>query len=154
MSGKSRPSLREKTLYNVERCNLSNTDKKCIKKVFETFEKQQAELEDLFYKLDGVMHQYIDSYEENEVLKAEIDNLNKKIKQIYKNYFACIKDGKVIGYVKFEFEKAEAKAVKEFVKKLEPLKKFRSCVNESEYELSVTMREIDNLLKERVNNGL
>ena len=34
MPGKARPSLRAKTLYNVERSNLNRTDKECIKAVF------------------------------------------------------------------------------------------------------------------------
>ena len=38
MPGKSRPSLREKTLQNVALSNLSLTDKKCIESVFEKFE--------------------------------------------------------------------------------------------------------------------
>lgn len=37
MSGKCRPSLRAKTLENVKRCNLSQTDKNCIQAVFERF---------------------------------------------------------------------------------------------------------------------
>lgn len=37
MPGKCRPSLREKTLANVMRSNLSETDKECIKAVFERF---------------------------------------------------------------------------------------------------------------------
>lgn len=36
--GKCSPSLRKKTLYNVERCNLSITDKTCIKAAFEKLE--------------------------------------------------------------------------------------------------------------------
>lgn len=47
MSGKCRPSLRAKTLENVKRCNLSETDKECIKNVFELAEKQQAAIERL-----------------------------------------------------------------------------------------------------------
>jgi predicted Zn-ribbon and HTH transcriptional regulator len=39
MAGKARPSLRKKTLYNVEHSNLSKTDKECIKAVFERFEE-------------------------------------------------------------------------------------------------------------------
>ena len=35
MSGKARPSLIKKTLENVKRCNLSQTDKDCIQAVFE-----------------------------------------------------------------------------------------------------------------------
>lgn len=39
MPGKARPSLRAKTLLNVDRSNLSITDKKCIHHVFEEFEE-------------------------------------------------------------------------------------------------------------------
>lgn len=39
MSGKTRPCLREKTLENVKRSNLSETDKKCIKEVFKRYEE-------------------------------------------------------------------------------------------------------------------
>lgn len=38
MSGKARPSLRTKTLLNVDYSNLSTTDKKCIHEVFERYE--------------------------------------------------------------------------------------------------------------------
>ena len=38
MSGKCRPSLRKKTLENVKRSNLSQTDKDCIVAVFERYE--------------------------------------------------------------------------------------------------------------------
>jgi formylmethanofuran dehydrogenase subunit E len=38
MAGKSRPSLRAKTLQNVATSNLSMTDKKCIESVFAKFE--------------------------------------------------------------------------------------------------------------------
>lgn len=38
MSGKCRPSLRKKTLENVMRSNLSNTDKECIAEVFKRYE--------------------------------------------------------------------------------------------------------------------
>lgn len=38
MAGKLRPSLRAKTIRNVmERSNLSDTDKKCIQDVFESY---------------------------------------------------------------------------------------------------------------------
>ena len=39
MSGKCRPSLRHKTLDNVRRSNLSQTDKDCIVAVFERLER-------------------------------------------------------------------------------------------------------------------
>ena len=35
MSGKARPSLLKKTLENVKRCNLSQSDKDCSRAVFE-----------------------------------------------------------------------------------------------------------------------
>ena len=38
MAGKSRPSLRTKTLQNVATSNLSMTDKKCIESVFAKFD--------------------------------------------------------------------------------------------------------------------
>lgn len=39
MAGKTRPSLREKTLRNIALSNLSLTDKKCIEEVFKKFEE-------------------------------------------------------------------------------------------------------------------
>ena len=39
MPGKTRPSLRAKTLKNVETSNLSTSDKECIKQVFNGFEE-------------------------------------------------------------------------------------------------------------------
>ena len=39
MPGKTRPSLRAKTLQNVALSNLSLTDKKCIEEVFKKFEE-------------------------------------------------------------------------------------------------------------------
>jgi hypothetical protein len=43
MAGKARPSLRAKTLANVERSNLSNTDKECIRVVFKRAEVKHGE---------------------------------------------------------------------------------------------------------------
>ena len=57
MSGKCRPSLREKTLKNVAWCNLSQTDKNCIKQVFDKFEEQEAEIERLKLECD-IAHKY------------------------------------------------------------------------------------------------
>lgn len=42
MSGKCRPALLKKTLENVKRSNLSQTDKDCIVKVFEHREQLRA----------------------------------------------------------------------------------------------------------------
>ncbi len=43
MAGKTRPCLRKKTLENLKRCNLSETDKSCITNVFEAFERLSSE---------------------------------------------------------------------------------------------------------------
>ena len=47
----------------------------------------------------------------------------------------------------------KTEAIKEFAERVEPLKKFRSCMGNSVYELSVTMREIDDILKEMVGDN-
>ena len=47
MPGKARPSLRHKTLENVERSNLSTTDKKCIETVFLRYEQLMDEKNDI-----------------------------------------------------------------------------------------------------------
>lgn len=86
MSGKCRPSLREKTLCNVEQCNLSQTDKDCIKAVFEMFEQEQADL-NLKQKqlLEGLMRvavhkaEVIDCKKEIERQKAEVERMQKSI---------------------------------------------------------------------------
>lgn len=46
MSGKARLSLRHKTLENVKRSNLSQTDKNCIQEVFKRYEDKWIKLED------------------------------------------------------------------------------------------------------------
>lgn len=86
MSGKCRPSLRDKTLYNVERCDLSQTDKDCIKAVFERFEQEQADL-NLKQKelLEGLMRaavhktEVIDCEKEINRQKAEVKRMQKSI---------------------------------------------------------------------------
>lgn len=59
-------------------------------------------------------------------------------------------------YFAHEYDKWEkelkAEVYKEIKERLEPLKQFRCCMLGNEYELSVTMREIDNLLKEMVGD--
>lgn len=112
MSGKARPSLRAKALENVNRSNLSNTDKECIQAVFELAEKQ----------------------------KDEIDMLNNNISIM-------------VATMSNSTKATKAEAYKEFAERVEPLKKFRSCMGNSVYELSVTMREIDDILKEMVGDN-
>ena len=48
MAGKTRPSLRAKTLQNVALSNLSLADKQCIQSVFEKFEAlSKADVEEV-----------------------------------------------------------------------------------------------------------
>ena len=82
MSGKCRPSLRAKTLENVKRCNLSETDKDCIEAVFKEFERLKAEFEteidklnaeknDVMYYKDQIKAEAVKEFAER--LKKEID---------------------------------------------------------------------------------
>ena len=52
MSGKASPSLRRKTLYNVERSNLSTTDKNCIREVFDRYYVALGTIYDLRAELE------------------------------------------------------------------------------------------------------
>ena len=49
-----------------------------------------------------------------------------------------------------KLDTAKAEAIKEFAERLNEIEQFRSRVESDNYELSVTMREIDNLVKEMV----
>ena len=69
MSGKCRPSLRPKTLYNVDRSSLSTIDKECIHSVFELADHQKSEIE----KNEKIIKAANDLIETQ---KAEIENLN------------------------------------------------------------------------------
>ena len=71
MSGKCRLCLRQKTLENVAWCNLSQTDKNCIKAVFDKFEEQQAEIERLKELTDAYFKICLAMTEEIEKAKAE-----------------------------------------------------------------------------------
>ena len=46
MSGKARPHLRAKTLENVKRSSLSQTDKDCIQAVFERLNPKKPKVDD------------------------------------------------------------------------------------------------------------
>lgn len=58
MSGKCRPSLRAKTLENVKRSNLSQTDKNCIDRVFRLVDVQREEIENLREMLINLREHY------------------------------------------------------------------------------------------------
>ena len=62
MPGKTRPSLRQKTLLNVARSNLSVTDKKCIVEVFRMFEKLMSEQKVKYGKWSTIPHAPDDPY--------------------------------------------------------------------------------------------
>ena len=53
MAGKCRPSLRAKTLENVNHSNLSQTNKDCIAEVFKRYEALEAEIERLQTEIDN-----------------------------------------------------------------------------------------------------
>ena len=93
MPGKARPSLRSKTLTNVEMSNLSTTDKKCIKEIFERYPRMEAEIVKLKGMVDAeldTIHKLGDDYgralEEHSIitmhLNAEIDRLQSIIKEL------------------------------------------------------------------------
>ena len=52
MSGKCRPHLIRKTLENVNRCKLSQTDKDCINAVFERFIPKKPKIYNNVYPKD------------------------------------------------------------------------------------------------------
>ena len=79
MGGKCRPSLRAKTLENVKRCNLSETDKDCIKAVFELAEQQQAEIEWLETEKDNLIKTYA------ECATVLVKEFAERVKDIYSN---------------------------------------------------------------------
>lgn len=66
MPGKARPSLREKTLANVERSNLSITDKKCIKEIFERYGDSEQVANEIVQKIKR---------ERNSVLEEVVNRL-------------------------------------------------------------------------------
>jgi len=95
MAGKCRPSLREKTLANVMRSNLSDTDKACVKNVFERFvdvvrcqECIHAELFERNCELNttAYMHCKLGRGEETR-------NVWHKYKKYYRDYSVVARDG-------------------------------------------------------------
>ena len=94
MSGKCRPCLRQKTLENVAWCNLSQTDKNCIKAVFDKFEEQQAEIERLKKLTDAYFKICLAMTEEIEKAKAEV--VKEFAKRLKKESILTDKFGKVV----------------------------------------------------------
>ena len=79
--------------------------------------------------------------------KSEIERLRKSNEEL-----ATESDARDIDET-WIIARAKSEAIKEFAERLETLKKFRSCMTTSEYELSVTMREVDTVKKEMLKNG-
>ena len=80
-------------------------------------------------------------------MKAEIARQEEEIDYWKRNAFkGCMERGRIA-------ETARSEAIKEFAERLELLKKFRSCMTTSEYELSVTMREVDTVKKEMLKRN-
>ena len=79
-------------------------------------------------------------------LKAEVERLTAERDAMHQDVIAAEE------YV-WQCKTAKVEAIKEFAERVEPLKKFRSCMGNSVYELSVTMREIDDILKEMVGDN-
>ena len=74
MSGKARPSLIAKTLENVKRSSLSQTDKDCIQTVFET---EHGELRTVIKMLKA-------EYEKAKLLKWVNNPLAYALYQVWK----------------------------------------------------------------------
>ena len=68
MPGKARPSLRSKTLTHVEMSNLSTTDKKCIKEIFERYGDSEQVANNVVKKIIA---------ERNHVLKEFVNRLTE-----------------------------------------------------------------------------
>lgn len=126
MSGKCRPSLRAKTLENVKRCNLSQTDKDCIVTAFALLESAingQETLQEYIAKQD----------KEIERLKA----VNKLENTVHETLDVLDE------HLKFETQAIKAEAYKEFAERLKMLGRFTD--GDRYY--------IDNLLKEMTENN-
>ena len=111
-------------------------------------------LENAEYKVNGVVTQgfYLSGDTFNAVLdlinrqKAEIERLTAERDAMHQDVIAAEEYA-------WQCKTAKVEAIKEFAERVEPLKKFRSCMGNSVYELSVTMREIDDILKEMVGDN-
>lgn len=91
MSGKARPSLRQKTLENVKRSNLSETDKKCIEEVFKRYEEMLMNTREISCDdchLEYIFEKYIKGGRANHY-RASIKS------EAYKEFAERLCDGKV-----------------------------------------------------------
>lgn len=98
----------------------------------------QAQNKDLAETVHNLTIEKDALFDKAEELKVEVERLKTNLNVELEN-FATEYDNKI-----------KAEAYKEFAERLNKIEKFRSCVESDNYELSVTMREVDNLLKELV----
>ena len=165
MSGKIRPSLREKILKNVAWCNLSQTDKNCIKQVFDKFEEQQAEIERLKKLTDAYFKLGIAMTRELETAKAEaVKEFAEKVKEKVWDVPYKTKEAHYVQVVDIgDIEDIEKEMVGDLtMNKLndkEVLKDFVKRLKEKSYTPKpygsgkvVDECDIDNLLKEMVGD--
>lgn len=83
MSGKCRPCLRIKTLCNVWFSSLSQTDKNCITEVFDRFEEQEAEIEEL---KKVVVDDYATEYD-NKIKAEAVKEFAENLETALSNHF-------------------------------------------------------------------
>lgn len=131
MSGKCRPSLRPKTLYNVDRSSLSTTDKECVHAVFELADHQKAEIE----KNEKIIKAANDLIETQ---KAEIERLNA-LSNHHQTLINMLNEG---------IAEAKAEAIKEFAERLKD--KQQTFISDEYAYKFIYLIEIDKLVKEMV----
>lgn len=91
MSGKTRPSLRQKILENVKHSNLSETDKKCIEEVFKQYEEMLMNTREI--SCDDCHREYIF---EKYIKSGRAEHYRASIKsEAYKEFAERLCEGKV-----------------------------------------------------------
>ena len=133
MSGKCRPSLRPKTLYNVDRSSLSTTDKECIRAVFELADHQKAEIE-----------------KNEKIIKAANDLIETQKAEIeaQKRDFCTMRN--CAEYWNGKYETAKAEAIKEFAKEL--INRFSKNNLTQGFYVNISEIDLINLVKEMVGD--
>ena len=114
---------------NLEEC------KDCPMANMQKYDTDVCEHQIMLYALDLINRQ-----------KAEIERLTAERDAMHQDVITAEEYA-------WQCKTAKVEAIKEFAERVEPLKKFRSCMVDSVYELSVTMREIDDILKEMVGDN-
>lgn len=120
MSGKCRPSLRPKTLYNVDRSSLSTTDKECIHSVFELADHQKSEIEKnekIIKAANDLIETQKAEIERFEKIETAVNDLWNEIQKLatFKN-----KRNPTLEELLEYIENLKDEAVKEFLERLKP----------------------------------